>query len=180
MFVLANQNTNTQGYLAYALWNLFNPSALNGLSSSQLAGVDAWLSKIPKGLIPSQFANFFIYTPALTKSITCGRGNCPTAPPQEFLGFSEPEGGAAMLYLLLAAASCLGAIVLRHRRQANGMRPMFSEAIRNQSSPASPIPRIVAVSVFSTGSSAAGTFLLPKGGSAALGVAFSVRAGSNN
>jgi hypothetical protein len=119
MFVPANQNNNAQGYLAYALWSLFNPSALNGLSTSQLAGVNAWLAKIPAGLTPSQFANFFIYTPDLSKSITCGGGSCPTAPPQEFLGFiSAPEGGAALLYLLLAAASCFGAIVLRHRRQA--------------------------------------------------------------
>jgi len=118
MFVPANQNTNTEGYLAYALWSLFNPSALNGLSSSQLAGVDAWLSKIPTGLTPSQFANFFIYTPDLTKPITCGGGTCPTAPPQEFHGFSVPEGGPPLLYLLLAAVCCFGAIVLRHRRPA--------------------------------------------------------------
>jgi hypothetical protein len=119
MFVPANQNTNTQGYLAYALWSLFNPSALNGLSSSQLAGVNSWLGKIPGGLTPSQFANFFIYTPDLTKSITCSGGPCPTAPPQEFLGFTVPEGGAAALYLLMAAFSCFGTIVVRHRQQAS-------------------------------------------------------------
>ncbi len=119
MFVPANQNTNTQGYLAYALWSLFNPSALNGLSSSQLAGVDAWLSKIPNGLTPSQFANFFIYTPNLSQPITCGGSSCPSAPPQEFLGFTVPEGGPALPYLLLAALACFGAIALRHRRQTS-------------------------------------------------------------
>jgi len=119
MFAPANQNTNTQGYLAYALWSLFNPSALKELSSSQLAGVDAWLSKIPSGLTPSQFANFFIYTPDLSQPITCNGGTCPTAPPQEFLGFAVPEGGAALLYLLLAAFSCFGAIALRHRRPSS-------------------------------------------------------------
>jgi len=119
MLAPANQNTNEQGYLAYALWSLFNPSALNGLSSSQLKGVNYWLGLIPSGLTPSQYANFLIYTPDLTKSITCDGGNCPTpGPPQEFLGFSVPEGGSALLYLLLAAVSCFGAIVLRYRRQA--------------------------------------------------------------
>ena len=118
MMKSANQNTNTEGYLAYALWSLFNPNALNGLSSSQLKGVNTWLGMIPSGLTPSQFANFFIYTPDLTKSITCSGGKCPTAPPQEFLGFSVPEGGAALLYLLLAAISCFGAIILRSRRSA--------------------------------------------------------------
>jgi len=118
MFVTANKNTTSEGYLAYALWSLFNPNALNGLSSTQLTGVNNFLSQIPTGLTPSQFANFFIYTPDLTKSITCGGGTCQTAPPQEFLGFvSAPEGGAALLYLLLAAASCFGAIVLRQRRR---------------------------------------------------------------
>ena len=120
MLAPANQSNNVQGYLAYALWSLFNPNALKGLSSTQLGGVNYWLSMIPAGLTPSQYANFFIYTPDLTKSITCGGGNCPTAPPQEFLGFvSAPEGGAALLYLLLAAASCFAAIAVRHRRQAN-------------------------------------------------------------
>jgi hypothetical protein len=120
MLLPANQSTSAEGYLAYALWSLFNPNALNGLSASQMAGVNSWLYKIPAGLTPSQYANFFIYTPDLSKSITCGGGNCPTAPPQEFLGFiSAPEGGAALLYLLLAAASCFGAIVLRQRRQAS-------------------------------------------------------------
>ena len=58
----------------------------------------------------------------MTKSITCGGGTCPTAPPQEFLGFTVPEGGPVLLYLLLAAVSCFGGIVLRHRRQANVVR----------------------------------------------------------
>jgi len=116
MFKPANENNSTEGYLAYALWSLFNPNALKGLSTSQLQGVNYWLSMIPAGLTPSQFANFFIYTPDLTKSITCGSGSCPTAPPQEFLGFiSAPEGGSALLYLLLAALSCFGAVSLRRR-----------------------------------------------------------------
>ena len=119
MFVPANQNNATEGYLAFALWSLFNPNALKGLSASQLAQVNAWLAAIPKGLTPSQFANFFIYTPDLTASITCNGGKCPTAPPQEFLGFmSMPEGGAALGYLLLAGLSCGLAMVLRSRRQA--------------------------------------------------------------
>jgi hypothetical protein len=120
MFKPASQNTNiTEGYLAYTLWSLFNPNALTDLSPSQQSSVEAWLNCIPQGLTPSQCANFFIYTPDMTKSITCGGGTCPTAPPQEFLGFTVPEGGPALLYLLLAAVSCFGAIVLRHRRQAN-------------------------------------------------------------
>lgn len=116
MFKPANENNSTEGYLAYALWSLFNPSALKGLSTSELYGINNWLSMIPAGLTPSQFANFFIYTPDLSQPVTCGTGGCPTPRPQEFLGFiSVPEGGSALLYLLLAALSCFGAVTLRRR-----------------------------------------------------------------
>ena len=121
MLLPANQNTNTEGYLAYALWSLFNPSALKNLTSGQLTNVNSWLSQIPGGLTlgSSQFANFFIYTPDLTKPITCNGGSCPTAPPQEFFGFlSAAEGGSTVMYLLLAAASCCAAMFFRSRRQA--------------------------------------------------------------
>jgi len=121
MLLPANQNTTTEGYLAYALWSLFNPNGLAGLNSTQLAGVEGWLSAIPSGLTPSQFANFFIYTPNTSLPITCSGGPCPTIPPQEFFGFlPAPEGGSALLYLLLAAASCFGAFLIRSRRPAEG------------------------------------------------------------
>jgi len=117
MFKPANENSTTEGYLAFALWSLFNPSATKGLSTAQLSQVNWWLSQIPKNLSPSQFANFFIYTPNLTKPITCNGGPCPTAPPQEFLGFlSAPEGGPAIAYLMLGLASCMAAIWRRPRK----------------------------------------------------------------
>lgn len=48
MFKPASQNTNiTEGYLAYALWSLFNPNALTGVSPSQQSSVEACLNSIP-------------------------------------------------------------------------------------------------------------------------------------
>jgi len=118
MFDSKNQSSSAEGALAFALWSLFNPNALNGLNSTQLAAVQAVLNGIPAGLTPGQYANFFIYTPDLSKPITCNGGTCPTAPPQEFFGFiSAPEGGSAISYLLLAGLSCFGAIWVRSRRQ---------------------------------------------------------------
>ena len=117
MFVPANENTATEGYLAYAIWSLFNPNALTGLSTSQLNGVETWLGEIPQGLTPGDFPNFAIYTPDTSFAITCNGGPCPTSPPQEFLA-RVPEGGSPLAYLLLAAAVCFGAIVLRFRSAA--------------------------------------------------------------
>ena len=122
MFSPANQNSTTQGYLAYALWSLFDSKALSGWSGGQLAGVNAWLAQIPNNLTAAQFSNFFIYTPNLNDSITCNGGPCPTAPPQEFLGFTVPEGGSPAMYLLLAGITCFGAMWLR-RRQVPGAGP---------------------------------------------------------
>jgi hypothetical protein len=114
MFVPANENTTTEGYLAYAIWSLFNPNALTGLSTGQLNGVNGWLGEIPQGLTPGNFPNFVIYTPDTSLPITCNGGPCPTSPPQEFLT-KVPEGGSGLAYLVLAATMCFGGIILRFR-----------------------------------------------------------------
>lgn len=105
-----SSNATQVGYLSFAIWSLFDKSALNGLNSTQLAGVNSWLSKVPSNLTPGEFANFAILTP---KGCTNGPGSCPG---QEFLTL-VPEGGAAAMYLLLAGLSCFGAMLLRRRRQ---------------------------------------------------------------
>jgi hypothetical protein len=105
-----NSNNATQvGYLSYAIWSLFDKNALNGLNSTQLAGVNSWLGKIPSNLTPGQFANFVILTP---QGCTNGPGSCPG---QEFL-MTVPEGGSAAMYLLLAGLTCFGAMQFRRRR----------------------------------------------------------------
>jgi hypothetical protein len=105
-------NATQVGYLSFAIWSLFDTSALNSLSSTQLAGVNAWLGKVPLNLSPSQFSNFLILTP---QGCTNGPGSCPG---QEFF-MMVPEGGSAAMYLLLAALSCCGALRFRRRGQAH-------------------------------------------------------------
>jgi hypothetical protein len=107
-------NATQVGYLSYAIWSLFDKGALNGLSSTQLAGVDAWLAKVPGNLNPGQFANFLLLTP---QGCTDGPGSCPG---QEFM-MMVPEGGAAAMYLLLAGLTCFGAMLYRRRRQASSI-----------------------------------------------------------
>jgi hypothetical protein len=105
-------NATQVGYLSYAIWSLFDKGALGGLNSTQLAGVNTWLGKIPLNLTPGQFANFLFLTP---QGCTNGPGSCPG---QEFMQVM-PEGGSAAMYLLLAGIACLGALLLRRRRQAS-------------------------------------------------------------
>jgi hypothetical protein len=108
----SNPGNSTQvGYLSFAIWSLFDKSALNGLNSTQLAGVMSWLAKVPLNLTPTEFANFVLLTP---QGCTNGPGSCPG---QEFL-MMVPEGGSAAMYLLLAGLSCFGAMLFRRRRQA--------------------------------------------------------------
>jgi hypothetical protein len=104
-------NASQVGYLSFAIWSLFDKSALNSLNSTQLAGVMSWLAKVPSNLTPAEFANFVLLTP---QGCTNGPGSCPG---QEFL-MMVPEGGSAAMYLLLAGLSCFGAMLFRRRRQA--------------------------------------------------------------
>ena len=109
-------NATQVGYLSFAIWSLFDGSnALKGLNSAQLAGVNAWLGKVPLNLLPGEFANFLLLTP---QGCTAGPGSCPG---QEFM-MLVPEGGSGAMYLLLAGLSCFGALLFRRRGQASGSR----------------------------------------------------------
>jgi hypothetical protein len=106
-----NPSNNTQvGYLSFAIWSLFDKSALAGLTSVQLAGVNAWLAKVPGNLTLAMFSNFVILTPQ-----GCTPGSCPG---QEFLEMTMPDGGSSVMYLLLAGMACFGAIFFRGRQSA--------------------------------------------------------------
>jgi|HubBroStandDraft_5_1064220.scaffolds.fasta_scaffold32036_2 hypothetical protein len=114
-------NATQVGYLAYALWAVFQPSAVEswlGANSAAWQAVQGWLSSAAgQHFTPGEFANFFLYTPNLNDPITCNGQACPTAPPQEFFGFlSAPEGGSALMYVLLAMFACAAAVWLRSRR----------------------------------------------------------------
>jgi hypothetical protein len=102
-------NATQVGYLSYAIWSLFDKNALNGLSTTQLGGVNYWLGKVPLNLTTSQFSNFVILTPQ-----GCTPGTCPG---QEFLQVM-PEGGSAAIYLLMAGLTFFVAMRFRSRRPA--------------------------------------------------------------
>jgi hypothetical protein len=100
-------DNNTQvGYISYAIWSLFDGAALTHLNSTQLAGVECWLSQIPQNLTLGQFGNFVILTPK-----GCTPGSCPG---QEFFEVM-PEGGSSAMYLLFAGLACFGALLFRRQ-----------------------------------------------------------------
>jgi len=120
-----SQNPAQVGLLAYALWAVFQPSAVEswlGATSAAWQAVQGWLNcAAAQQFTPGEFANFFLYTPNMSYPITCNGGPCSTTPPQEFFGFlPAPEGGSTLMYVLLATLVCAGAIWLRSRRQVEG------------------------------------------------------------
>jgi len=109
---------NTQGVsnnalMQFAIWAIFDPSAVQAkVSGSDWTTIQGWITwAASHPLSAGQLANFIIWTPT----------NCPTGPGscvgQEFFQY-VPEGGAALLYLLLAGVSCFGAMFFRSRRIA--------------------------------------------------------------
>lgn len=109
----------TQAELASAIWDIGIGGTLQGLDAkaqSLVVAVEAAFAG-PNGSANAQaylatLKNLWILTPN------------PEGPgePQEMWteGLSVPEGGAALMYLLLAAASCFGAMFLSSRKQVAG------------------------------------------------------------
>jgi len=104
----------TQSELSSAIWYLTaNPSGIPGLDSNALNLVAAVKAAFTGNLSGAQaylstLTNLWILTPTPQ-----GSGE-----PQEMWTMSVPEGGAALMYLLLAGVSCFGAMFLQRRRQA--------------------------------------------------------------
>jgi len=118
MFVNGVGNSSLQADISSALWYLTSNAstggsgiALSSLSANAQALVNSVLAAIAGGTIASlsSYANLWLYTQ-------------PFAPPgvQEMWGLTPvPEGGAALLYLLLAGGSCFGAMFFRSRNQVS-------------------------------------------------------------
>src|SRR5581483_4440914 len=102
----------TQAEQSSAIWDIGLGGTLKGLdakATSLVAAVEAAFgantSKAQAYL--ATLTNLWILTPT-----PLGPGE-----PQEMWTVSVPEGGAALMYLLLAGASCFGAMFLQMRRQ---------------------------------------------------------------
>lgn len=118
--LFGNQGATNNALMQYAVWAIFSPTQVqNWLKANDGANYAADWATI-KGWIswastqsPSLLSKFVVWTPQYCQSGACGG--------QEFFQY-VPEGGAALMYLLLAGASCFGAMWIRSRRPMVGIR----------------------------------------------------------
>jgi hypothetical protein len=135
---LSTQLNKNPGAYSYAIWALFDPQSVwnwlwshndaTGSTStcdlvfgtnctSQTSGVDfshegGYLGAAEGQNLSGQFLNWVIYTPmGCTLSQSC-------ASQEFFQPMPVPEGGSALLYLLLAGITCFGAMIYSRRQTA--------------------------------------------------------------
>jgi hypothetical protein len=127
--------SSEKAYYSYAIWAVFDPTdVLNWLSShgdtaacnaifgnactSTTASKGSILYNAQQSYMNGNYSNFLIITPLGSNGLVCtpGNGSCPS---QEFFEIVA-EGGTAAMYFLLAALSCVGAMLFRSRRQHPG------------------------------------------------------------
>ena len=115
--MLGNKNATQVGYLAYAVWSIFDAGAVYSWlvthgDAAAWSTVQSMAAAALKGSYSiAQFAGWEIFTPTKCFSNCSGSSGMP----QEFLEL-VPEGGTAMGYLLVALFSCLMAMVYRRRQ----------------------------------------------------------------
>jgi hypothetical protein len=107
----------TQAELASAIWDITTPGGVSGLdlkAKALVAAVELTFggkTSLAKTYLAT-LTNLWILTPDPMTGV--GKGE-----PQEMWteGLSMPEGGAAFMFLLLAAGSCFGAMFFKYRSQ---------------------------------------------------------------
>jgi hypothetical protein len=109
-------STANQGFISYAIWSLFTPTAADGLTASQKTAVQAWVTAAAsQSLNAGMFADFVVYTPDVTKPIMVGSNVISGKnPPQEFIA-RVPEASALALLLTTLGATLFGAFLFRRR-----------------------------------------------------------------
>jgi hypothetical protein len=94
--------------IQFAIWAIFDPSAVNGLSLADQTTVAGLVMQAQsQSFTTSEFANVLIYTPNTTDPILCNGQACADTPPQEFMVVT-PEPGALALLLIGLSAIALG------------------------------------------------------------------------
>jgi len=113
MFTQGVGHSGLQSSISQALWYLTSLASGHGFSLAGLdAGAQGLVAYVKSANLPglNTYAGLFLYSQPFN----------PTGP-QEMWGqvgtFSLPEGGATLLYLMLAAMACLLALRQRHNRK---------------------------------------------------------------
>jgi hypothetical protein len=117
-----NSSNGGAAVAALAIEYLFEPAAVGSISnctgtvggcSALMAQINNWIAWAAANQSYGQSGNWVIWTPVGCANIGAA-DNCQNG--SELFQF-VPEGGAALLYLLLAGVSCFGAMFFRSRHQ---------------------------------------------------------------
>jgi hypothetical protein len=128
VFGMINATGAQQGYYSYALWAVFDATdVLNWLKNandmaacsavfgnnctSTHAGAGSLLYSAQQNYASGNYSNLLILTPT-----GCTAAGCPE---QEFFEL-VPEGGSALLYLVLSGLACFGAVWYSKRKRVAG------------------------------------------------------------
>jgi hypothetical protein len=105
----------TQSEIASAIWDITTPGGISGLDKTAKALVAAVESTFGGNVSKATsylatLTNLWILTPDPLTGVGSGE-------PQEMWteGLSMPEGGSALMFLLLAGGTCFGAMFLKYR-----------------------------------------------------------------
>src|SRR5208282_720370 len=120
-------NSLQAGEIQYALWDVFDPSAIWYLSGSNAAAGTAAQTYLTGAqnnystLTSAQLAEITIYTPNTNDPITCNGRPCPSAPPQEFITVTPSNTPATRTpepaTTLLLGMGLVGLFLLSRRNQ---------------------------------------------------------------
>src|SRR5208282_5789729 len=98
-------DATTIGEIDFALWSIFDPTALTYLSGPTLTAAQGYVTATVGYENNSSFiSQFTIYSPNVSDPITCTPtgGACPDSPPQEFLVRTPEPSELALLGIDLA------------------------------------------------------------------------------
>ena len=111
-------NGTTIGEIDFALWSIFDPTALTYLSGSTLTAAQGYVTTAQGYMNDSSYiSQFTIYSPNLSPSPTCTASGvlCPSSPPQEFLVRTPEPSELALLGIDLSGVGALLFLVYRRR-----------------------------------------------------------------
>jgi hypothetical protein len=116
-----NQGSSANALMQYAIWAIFSPTQVqNWLKAndgshyaSDWQTIQGWITWASQHGSQSLLSEFVVWTPQ-----NCQSGNCAG---QEFFQY-VPEGGTALMYLLMAGIFCFGAMWMRSRGAAGALR----------------------------------------------------------